>query len=668
MRAKPGRIALIHGSLVLFLLVLFFMEAKVQLWQRHEWQQRARRQHRSAADLPARRGMIADVNGIPLAETRELVRLNVAPREIADRRALARELGRLRVSRNWIARAIDTSRAWVSLPGRFLQSDASAVMALRGVHSEPALDRTYTARAATRRVIGRVDADGRASDGLELVLDSLLRGEDGHATRLRDSRGRLVESPQDDSVASQPGDDVVLTISQELQEISERALGDAMERLGASGGDIVVLDPSSGEIRAMASRRAASVSVSGLPALTEPFEPGSTIKPFLAAALLTRGLARPDEMVNTENGSWTFAVGAKHRTVTDEHRAAQLSLADVIRWSSNIGMMKFASRLTHGDEYETLRDLGFGTPTGVPYPSEATGTLRPPREWSLLSASQLAIGYELSVTPLQLALAYATLANGGELLEPTLIKEVHANDGTVLYKHERRVVRRVMDERVAATVRSMLEGVVEGGTAKAAGLGSFPVAGKTGTARRTTGTRYVTGDYTATFVGLFPVEHPQYVILVKIDTPRGEYLAGKVAAPISKVVLQAAIAARDASLDRRALAASESLSRSASARDTGRDTARDDTLVTAMAPPRRDTAVMPPVTLALPVAAAVATLPLTPRAVPDVHGLPLRAAVRALHAAGFRVQVSGSGAATSTWPSAGMVMRAGTVVRVVGGA
>jgi cell division protein FtsI (penicillin-binding protein 3) len=412
---------------------------------------------------------------------------------------------------------------------------------------------------------------------------------------------------------------------------------------GASGGDIVVVDPRDGSILAMASSRRDPRSIEAT-ALTEPFEPGSTIKPFIAASLLARGKASPDETVDTHGG--TFELNG--RTLTDEHKADRLALRDVIRLSSNIGIAEFAERLTEGEEYETLRDLGFGMPTGVPYPAESPGTLRRPIDWSKQSSASLAIGYELAVTPLQLAMAYASIANGGELLEPGLVREVRRSDGTVLYRHVRRAIRRVMPVTVADTVRAMLVETVAHGTGSKADLSTFAVAGKTGTARRTERNRgYVAGAYTATFVGLFPAANPQYVILVKINDPpaRGEsYFAAKAAAPVARTVLEAAVAARDASLDRGALAA--------------RKAAPAETTVVAAAAD-----IASSVTVDLPLRPAHSAPTGAPRAVPDVHGMSLRAAVHVLHRAGFRVELIES-APGATIPVAGTVVPEGAIVKL----
>jgi cell division protein FtsI (penicillin-binding protein 3) len=659
---RSSRILLIHIALVLFAIALVARAAEVQLWQSDQWTARAKRQHFATAELPAPRGNIYDVRGVPLAMSREMVRLSIAPREVTDVKALARALDRLNVPRTWINRATDAHRAWVTLPGTYLPGDAAPVAAMRGVYTESMIERVYTQREAIRRVVGWVNASGRPMGGLELTLDSLLRGRPGHTTQARDSRGRRFESPADRDVEPQPGDAVVLTINQGLQEISERALADAIASTGADGGDIVILDPQDGEIRAMASQRQGRSF--GSPAVSEPFEPGSTLKPLFASSLLMHHLARPTDTVNTENGIYTV----EGRTIRDLHRASQLSLADVLRWSSNIGIVKFVSRMSPRQEYETLRDFGFGMQTGVPFPAEASGTLRAPGQWSRQSPASLAMGYEIAVTPLQLATAYAAIANGGELLQPAIVKEVRSPDGTVEYQHTRRVVRRVMSPEVAATVRNMMVAVVQEGTAKGAALGNFTVAGKSGTARRTgQGGAYETGAYTASFVGLFPAQSPQYVLLVKLDRPRSGIYGGEVSAPVSKIVLEAAIAARDATLDRRVLASSESLSKvvdSSGARLTAAQRTADHAAVAAI-PADSEPA---PYVLTLPTRARATSSPSAAamHAVPEVQGLPLRDAVRTLHRAGFRVQLAGFGNdAASTVPQAGAQVRAGTVVRLV---
>jgi cell division protein FtsI (penicillin-binding protein 3) len=652
-RPRFDRTALVHAGLVVFALALVFKAAKVQLWEGKMWAARADRQHFANAANTAPRGPILDGRGVTLVESRELLQLRVAPRQLRDRKALRKALGRAGVNAQWTARAVDTKRAWVELPGRFLPTDVAPVLAMRGVYPQAVGERVSIASDGLRRVVGRLGADGNPVDGVELALDSVLRGEIGTATVLKDAHGRRFASPSAKGTAATPGNTVMLTINATLQGICERALGDAVLNLGAEGGDVVVLDPHDGAVLAMASRRQDPRSTAST-ALTEPFEPGSTLKPFFAAALLARGRARADEVMNTHNGTYVL----DGRTITDEHKAPQMTLAEVLANSSNIGIVQFAARLSAREEYETLRDIGLGTPTLVSYPSEAAGTLREPDRWSKQSAASLAMGYEVAVTPMQLAAAYASIANGGELLQPALIKEVRDADGTVLYEHERRVVRRVMPETVARQLRTMLAATVENGTAVDADMSVFDVAGKTGTARRTRkGQGYTAHSYTASFVGMFPADAPQYVILVKIDNPSSTIFGGKAAAPVSRVVLEAAIAARDAALDRGELAAREKVR---PLTDTSRS--RSESTLAATPRERTDTAT-PPFVVNLAQKPVARRAPMLPRAVPDVHGLPLRQAVFALHQAGFRVQLVRTGSPGS-WPAAGTSARPGSVVKL----
>ncbi|MGK2934626.1 MAG: penicillin-binding transpeptidase domain-containing protein, partial [Gemmatimonadaceae bacterium] len=547
--------------------------------------------------------------------------------ELSDRAATARLLARAGVPKAWVNRAVDTSRKWVQLPGAFPPEKVAALLPMRGVHSTVVLDRVYSNYAGIRKLVGRTDGSGVALDGLELALDTLLRGDSSTSRLARDRSGRAIPNP---SGVSATGATVSLTLSRDLQDIAERALAQAVDSLDASGGDIVVLNPHSGEVLALASNRADPAAFANT-AITEPFEPGSTLKPFIAAALLDRGLASPEEMIGTFNGTMEL----EGRVIRDIHKAPEMSLADVIRFSSNIGIVRFADRLSARDKYELLRDLGFGAPTGVALPAEASGTLREPRRWSRTSAASLAMGYEIAVTPLQLATAYAAIANGGELVEPQIVREVREGD-RIVYSRKRRVLRRVFSPATAATMQRMLVAVVDSGTATKTDLANFLVGGKSGTARRAEGGMgYVPGSYTASFVGLFPGDKPQYVVVVKLDNPKRAIYGGEAAAPVSRVVLQAALAARDAALDRTALVAARLPD----------------------APP--------------PAARGVVRLPHAParrlpadsaqRVVPDVSGMTLRGAIGALHGAGLHVRLV-PGDTIQSYPGAGAVVAQGSLV------
>lgn len=664
------RIAVVHLVLGVFAAAIVVRAAQVQVWQGKQWQAKATRQHVAASSVPAPRGLILDASGVPLAESRERVQLSISTPEIRDPKKLARELKRAGLDASWLARLNDPKRKWVQLPGSFVPNDVASVVSMRGVYSTPVGERVYAASGGAQRIIGHANPQGEGTDGIELMLDTLLRGTKGTVSLVKDVRGRRFESPDELSADPLPGHTVSLTINGSLQAITDQALGNAVARMNADGGDIVVLDPNTGEIRAMASRRRDPLATAAT-AIIEPYQPGSTLKPFTAAALLARGKARVDEVIETYNGTYkTFG-----RTIHDVHTAPRLSLADVIRFSSNVGIVRFSERLTPREQYESLRDFGFGSPTGIPYPGEAGGRLRPPSGWSKQSPASLAMGYEISVTPLQLALAYASIANGGELLEPQLVKEVRDLEGKVVYSSTRRVVRRVLTPQGAAQLRGLLTGVVDSGTAKDAEMSTFAVGGKSGTVRGMSKGRYVAGSYTASFVGLFPAENPQYVIIVKLDNPKGSYYGGKTAAPVSKVVLEAAIAARDAAIDRNALTRRRTEPVFAS-RDSGPRSAADSEK------PRQVTVAAgsvdevgadslrdPGERASVPFIVSLADRPRSPaapirvRPIPDVRGLPLRAAVLTLHESGFRVQVVAGGAGI-TVPEAGTSLRTGSIVRL----
>jgi len=608
--AKPAvRLEFVERGVFIALALLVVRAAQVQLLEGRRWAEAAQAQRTERIVLQARRGTLSDRHGTPLALTQETYHVGVAPNELRDP---ARD-GAL------IAR----------------QLEVRPLRSIRGVHLEAVVNRFYPAPELARATIGRVGDDGYGASGMEKTLDSLLAGRSGSAVVLKDRAGREYESPA--RVIAQPvaGYDVELTLDAELQEIAQRALDDALRRMDADGGDVVMLDPATGEVLAIASRQRDGTARPS--AFIDTFEPGSIAKIFAAASLLALKRVRPGEHVSGEDGTYRLP----GRTITDEDPQPTLTLADAIRVSSNIAIVKFAARLTPAEQYRTLRDFGFGTLTGIEFPGEAAGRLRPPSEWTRPSAASLAIGYELSVTPIQMAAAYAALANGGLLLQPTLIREVRSPEGRLLYRHEPEPVRRAVSPEIATGLRDLLRGVVERGTGAEAALTNFPVAAKTGTARRVVNGHYAAGQYTASFAALFPADKPQLVLVVKIDNPhKGSHFAAQTAAPVTRSMLEQALAARTVALDRARLSTAAP--------------------PTAAVPLEGDGGVVP----------YVVPWPYQPdsvdagrrQTVPDVTGLRLREAVRALHRRGFRVALKGWGTAEHTWPAAGDSAATGATV------
>ena len=631
--------------------VVLARTAHLTLREGVEWAERAEQQQEQGLALPAPRGTIYDRNGIPLAASRDVYRIAVAPREVVDRERVISALTDAGVSLQEARRATDVKRRWVVLRGRFGAAVREALDGVQGVHFETVQQRFYPHGTIALELLGRVNAEGTALGGLELELDEVLRGEPGRATVRRDARGRPIPGAMVRVLEPKPGKDVYLTLDAELQSIADEALRVAIDSTRAAGGEFLLLDPRNGDVLAAASRNRDG-SARNWRAVTEPYEPGSTIKPFLVASLLAAGRARMTDSVYAEQGHWTYL----GRTISDVHGYGWLTVHEALQKSSNVALAKLAMRLDPATQYQYLRDFGFGSPTAIEYPSESGGLLRAPRRWSKQSQPSLAIGYEISVTPLQMALAYAALANGGELLAPRLVREVRTRDGRVQESYERTVVRRVIPEEVAEQLRAALIDVVEGGTGRQAALGPFVVAGKTGTARIAENGRYVPGAYTASFAGFFPADDPQLVFLAKVDEPKGAYYGGATAAPITRSALEAALAAHHAPFDRRTIAAepaplpeTPSIPPTTSQHDVARALESRGPFVLAL----NESSAGQPAASAVEVD------------VPDVVGSPLRDAVRTLHAAGVRVQVDGAGVVSATWPAAGTTVTQGTLVRVL---
>lgn len=680
-----ARASVVHVTLVLFAAAVVGKAAQLQLVDHEHWRHEAERQHVVDVKVAPPRGAILDATGTVLVETREEVQIIVEPhnlgpsrrkgldgkvRTVDSRVVLRKVLKDLRVPDKWVKRAYNPKQyKWVEIPLRFAPADVARLRNLSGVKLRPRLERVNSTPEGLRGIVGVATATGGAVSGIERELDHLLRGEEGKNQLVKDGRGGRIGSPMLTPVSAQPGHDVVLTVNQQLQEIAEEALMHARERTGATGGDLLILDPRDGAILAIAGARNGKATLGN--GLTEAFEPGSVMKPFIISRLLDRGGLLPDQLFNTYDGKWQYGV----KKYEDTHKAERMSVRDIVRFSSNIGTVQASLKMDDAEEYQTLRDFGFGVPTGVSYPSESRGNLKLP-PYSPLDHAQMSIGYAMSATPLQIATAYAAIANGGELLQPSLVREVRDAEGKLVYRHKRTVVRRVLRPETATLMREMLKSVVDSGTSTAADMQTFDVGGKSGTARRVrdSGRGYELGKYNSSFAGMFPVENPQYVLVARLIDPQGTYYGGLVSGEMVNDALQSAIATRNASLDRGELAR---LARPMAApppkpltpeqlRIAQRDSARFDSLK-APAPGKVEPLPMPSrIVVELPFATARETRrpdAAEMRPVPSVYGLSARQAARTLFAAGFQVSLV-DGSAVRTRPVAGAMLRAGSTVQL----
>jgi cell division protein FtsI (penicillin-binding protein 3) len=375
---------------------------------------------------------------------------------------------------------------------------------------------------------------------------------------------------------------------------------------GSSGGDLLIVDPKTGDLLAVASQRHdGSLKV---PAFTDPFEPGSTAKPFLLASLLSEGIISLTDSVDVMHGVYKKG----RRVIRDVHPYDKLTVAEVVRYSSNVGAALLSERLTDDVQHKYLRDFGFGLSTGVDYPAESGGLLRKPERWSGLSAASLAMGYEISVTSLQLVMAYAALANGGRLLKPRLVKEVRKHSGEVLERRDPQTIRRVIEERVADQITDVLTSVVEGG-------------------------------------------NPSLVIFAKLENPQGAFYGGAVAAPISRSALQAALATRGVELT------SGQVVSPADRFDWTQRQAEPD------ADLRSRLQMLPVDQGAVRFASAgqmhfARTETTATRRLPDLRGLSIRSATARLHALGMQAKLKASGRVEDQSPPPGSPALVGSVV------
>jgi cell division protein FtsI (penicillin-binding protein 3) len=380
-----------------------------------------------------------------------------------------------------------------------------------------------------------VSAEGRGQAGVEAFYDRTLRGVPSVFRVLRDGKSLPTQLDYRLETPGRPGQSVVLAIDCRVQQLVEEELAATLREVGGKGASAVVMEAGSGELLAVASipsfdpARVGDVApeIRHNRAVEDALEPGSTFKPIIVAAALSVGALTSGELVNCSGGGIEVA----DVFIRDHAHYGLLPVWDVLAKSSNVGAIRIAQRLSAAQLDDVIRRLGFGQLTRVELPAEARGIYRSPAHWSALSRASLAIGQEISVTPLQLAQAYAAIANGGLLVQPTLVLETRDRDGQRLTPNHPRVPTRVLPREVATALAAMLETVVEQGTGRAAAVPGFRVAGKTGTAQKPFAGSYQAGHHAAWFVGFFPLPDPRLVLVVCVDEPQRDFWAADVAAP-----------------------------------------------------------------------------------------------------------------------------------------
>ncbi|MDH3399541.1 MAG: penicillin-binding transpeptidase domain-containing protein [Chromatiales bacterium] len=495
--------------------------------------------HIRIVPIVAPRGPITDRNGEPLAISTPVDSVWVNPRIVADATDRLPELARsMEVKPDWLKRRIASNMNREFL---FLQRHMSPERALRveklnipGVYLQREYHRYYPAGEVTGHLLGFTDIDDRGQEGLELAYDGWLAGEPGFKRVLRDRRGNTIEVEQVEPL--QQGQPLELSLDLRIQYLAYRELKAAVKANNAKSGSIVVIDVTTGEVLAMANQPSFNPNDRSEfrparyrnRAVTDIFEPGSSIKPFVIAAALESGTFRSDSTVDTSPGS--FKVGSK--LIQDKHNLGNISLATVLTKSSNVGVTKIAMELEARYMWNTFSQFGFGALTGSGLPAESAGLLANYNSWRPISQATMSYGYGMSVTLLQLTEAYATLANHGEHLPISLLRLDEAPRGD-----------RVVSPATARALIEMMETVVaDGGTGTLAAVNGYQVAGKTGTSWKADAGGYSQDRYVAVFAGLAPASNPRLATVVMLDEPSaGKFYGGEVAAPVFSNVTSGAL-------------------------------------------------------------------------------------------------------------------------------
>lgn len=537
----------VFGIFLIFSLLLLSRLFGLQVLQHSRYRLQARDQQQSTHYLPPRRGAIYDCRGNMLAASIPSFSLYAVPREVPRERTgeianlLAPVVGQ---DPEAIRARLDGDRwfAWLKRHLEDAEVERIRQLALPGIRLKEDRKRVYPKGILLSQVLGFTDPDGNGLEGLEAKFDRQLKGRPGWLLTERDGARREVSWHRSHSLDPIDGCNIHLTVDEVIQSIAEEAVEGVYHRYGAGWALVLVMEPSTGNILALAHRPTfdpnhyprSTAEQRRNRAITDPIEPGSTFKVFPAAAALEAGLVAPETEFYCEDGA--YRVGG--RLLRDSSPHGILRFEEILQQSSNIGMAKVGAIMGVERLHRSLVRFGIGSPSGVELPGESPGVLRPPREWSALSLRSITMGHEVSMTAVGLLTAFSALGNGGVLLQPRIVDRVETPAGEVICRYPVKERGRVVSEATARQMLDILSRVATAsGTGRRAAIEGFTVAGKTGTAQKLApGGGYSHDLYRALFMGLIPADRPQLAILVVVDEPHPEYYGGVVAAPAFKEV------------------------------------------------------------------------------------------------------------------------------------
>ena len=508
----------------------------------------ARRQHSETEQVMPLRGSILDRFGEPLAMSISADSVFVRPAELPDDGSGAAVARVLQIPPNRWAKKISSSApfTWVKRQASPDELERLRDLNVPGVGTIPERRRFYPHDGMAAAVVGFAGIDSQGLEGIELAYDGYLRGASAKVKVERDAHGRRFLARGPVTETPRRGANVVLTLDSSLQYVAGRELDRRVAETRAKGGLVLVLDPRRGEVLALAQnpsfdpnrRTGVDSDLLRNRAVSDAYEPGSTMKGLLAAAALEHHVVKTSDLFFCEKGTYAFG----GHTIHDHHGYGWLTVPEIFQVSSNVGATKVGERLGAKAYHQALRAFGIGSPTGVDLSGEQAGILRPLGAWKPIDLATASFGQGIAVTPIQLAAAYGAIANGGILMRPYIVKQVVGENGEVLVANQPTVVRRVVSEATARDVTEILERVVSPkGTAPLAAVPGLKIAGKTGTAQKAD---LVHGGYSrgriASFVGYFPADDPQVVMLVIVDDPQTTIWGGTAAAPVFRTVATAA--------------------------------------------------------------------------------------------------------------------------------